>query len=139
MTNNAIEVERRLNAAADLRKGNIFKQKPDKLEENTRSNRHEPKSIRVNYTQGEVIIWQLCNKRGHTSSAFRSLANINVYTKNPHNRVFNRFSPPQNMRQTNQFWGNRQTSFVKPQWQSQKFSQDPRRFQQNNRVMWEPP
>ena len=28
---------------------------------------------------------------------------------------------------------------MKPQWQSQKFSQDPRRFQQNNRVMWEPP
>ena len=139
VTNNAIEVERRLNAAADLRKGNIFKQKPDELEENTRSNRHEPKSIRVNYTQGEVIICQFCNKRGHTASACRSLANINVYTKNPHNRVFNRFSPQQNMRQTNQFWGNRQTPFMRPQWQSQEFSQDPRRFPQNNRVMWELP
>ena len=64
-------------------------------------NLSKQREIRVNYTQGEVIICQLCNKRGHTASACRSLANTNVYTKNPHNRVFNRFSPQQNMRQTN--------------------------------------
>ena len=62
VTNNAIEGERRLNAAADLRKDNIFKQKTDELEENTRSSRHEPKSIRVNYTQEDVIICQLVTK-----------------------------------------------------------------------------
>ena len=135
MTNKAIEVERRINAAADLRKSNIFKHKPDELEKNAKSSRYESKSIRINYTQGEVIICQLCNRTGHTASACRSLGSTNVYTKNPYNRLFNRFSPPQNIRQTNQFWGNRQTPFMKPQWQLQQISQDPRRFQHKDRVM----
>ena len=80
MTNNAIEVEHRLNATADLRKGNIFKHKPDELEENATSSRYEPKPIRVNYTRGEVIICKLSNRRGHTASACRSLGSTKVYT-----------------------------------------------------------
>ena len=120
VTNNAIKAERRLNAADDSRKGKIFIHKPDELEKNTRPSRYELKFKRVNYTQREVIICQLCNKRGHAASACHSLGSSKVYTKNPHNRLLNRFSPTQNIRQTNQFWGNRLTPFMKLQCQLQQ-------------------
>ena len=121
VTNNAIEIERRLSAVADLRKGNLYKQTPGEMEEKERVNGPGNKSIRVNHAQEEVITCQICHGRGHAAPTCRALTNFNRYGQNPTNR----FIPPQNDRRPNHQ--------APPQPQ-----QKPSIAQRRDRVMWGP-